>query len=450
MIPFVATKAVGAIGPTALSVLRNVGKTMVAARAGGTLTGYSSIGRLEPIALIDESLRRNTEIVTPLAQICQSIITAYFLRAVSLHNISIGGVSVAKQLEPYSTNRDPYMAAGLSLTALEGYEDKLVFANEQKEYPKFAIESLEGTGNTRTVGSHQFTRTKAGTFTHKRIAAVESYVVNNGPLVARGSNRQDMRGTTMDVESKNIPDFRDRIDQANKNLRIASSGQSNVSGFEYRQVADITDASSLITGKLVNVTLKHGQDSATVPVGVRLNCKWLAPEPMVAILGGAKDIRFGTRWKQFVSQEISWKDFITSQDLIDEHKRTLKADKTGVYLGMLQRRQGNAASAAMSGVPSMNNASSVYIMSAETAAQIELRMGGSLDNFQTRQALFSHGYGMLLAIVNMRMGSVTLYTRDIPEYTEVDFSELKSSSKRDGPDIGDILSAFRAGNSMRL
>ncbi len=443
----VAAAAAGRYGPSALSSIRSAGRVLVAAKGGGTLTGYTGIGRLEPVALIDESLRRNPEIVTPLAQLTQSIITAYFLRAVSLHNIVIGGVSIARHLEPYATSRSAATAVGLGLSHLanEDYQDRLVFNDEVRAYPKAAIESINGGANTFEDGTARYVRQTNGTFSRNRIVSLEA--LNSGgnrqgnnkasnPQYNPSSNRSMSVGSRVGVD----PHFKPKKEDPKK--------ESPPMTFEYRNVADITDAGSLVTGKLVNVTLKHGSETATVPVGVRLNCKWLHQDPMIAILGGAKDIRFGTRWAQAMNGEISWKDMATSQDLIDEHKRTLKADKSGVFLAMHQRRQGNAIAAAASGVPSMNNASSVYIVSAETAAQIELRAGGSFDNFQFRQTIFSHGYGMILAVVNMRLGSVSIYTRDIPDYTEVDFSSLKSG--KDSADIGDILSAFRAGNSMRL
>lgn len=470
MIPILASVAGAALGAsaskvTAMAAIRQAGKLLMAGQAGGSLTGYASVGRLEPVALIDDNLRRNPEVVSPLANLCQSIITAYFLRAVSLHNISIGGVSIARQLEPYNTHRNAGMAAAMAMSALENneYQDRLVFENEVRPYPKAALEEFSGGRSSFSVGNSVFTRQGNGTFTRTRTGEIKTINIQPMPALEAAGDLSNFRmqqpsgrpgpEPIEDIAFKEVKSmaerFREQADAA-KTGALAVGSVDGAETFEYKQVADVVDAGSLVTGKLVNVTLKHGKESAVVPVGVRLNCMWVGSEALTAVLGGAKDVRTGTRWKQMLSGEISWKDMVTSQDLLDEHKRILKDDKSGIYLNMLKRRQGNAKAALVSGVPSMNTASSVVILSSEAAARLELRAGGFLSDYQFRQRIFQHGYAMIMAIVNTRMGSVTIYTRDIPDFTELDFSELKSSSKRDGPDIGDILSAFRAGNSMRL
>ena len=124
---FLASAAVGAAaqkGPkmavAAMTAFREASKYLLAANAGGSLVGYSQIGRVEPLALIDEACR-NSPMLPDAMQILQSQFTGYLLRAVTLHNISISGASVAQRLEPFGTHRSAATALALGMRA--GTED---------------------------------------------------------------------------------------------------------------------------------------------------------------------------------------------------------------------------------------------------------------------------------------------------------------------------------------
>lgn len=216
---------------------------------------------------------------------------------------------------------------------------------------------------------------------------------------------------------------------------------------------DLTDASNLVTGKVVNVKIEHNGNSVVVPLAIRLNCVYMASNPLAGILNGVgADYSFSERWAQLKHGGISfWRDFVLCQDIIDEHKRNLDEDKTGIYLAMMQRRAANnAASITSGGNVSLNNASNLIVISKETLSMVEAKLGISFDSFNQRQKIFENGYLMLVFVLDRRWGRATLYTRGIKDTTTVSFSDLKSSEKSGGPDIGDILAAFRAGTSATL
>lgn len=219
------------------------------------------------------------------------------------------------------------------------------------------------------------------------------------------------------------------------------------------KAADISDASNLVTGKIVNVKIEHNGNSVVVPLAIRLNCVYMASNPLAGILNGVgADYSFSERWAQLKHGGISfWRDFVLCQDIIDEHKRNLDEDKTGIYLAMMQRRaSNNAASLFSGGNVSLNNASNLIVISKETLSLVEAKLGISFDSFNQRQKIFENGYLMLVFVLDRRWGRATLYTRGIKDTTTVSFSDLKSSEKSGGPDIGDILAAFRAGTSATL
>jgi hypothetical protein len=215
---------------------------------------------------------------------------------------------------------------------------------------------------------------------------------------------------------------------------------------------DVNDPVNLGIGRMVNVTIKQDKCEVNIPVLIRLNAMYMATSPLVHILAaGSEDISFGARFKKWRLGGIEgWRDLVMCQDLIDAHKANLKADKTGIYLQMMQKRRQNGIAAAFSGSMSANNASNIIIMSQATAEALEMKIFGKLKDFNTRQKLFKQGYGMLMFVIDKQWGRIRMYTRDIPEYTELSERDLKASNKGGGVDIGDVLNAFRAGSSPRL
>src|SRR5690606_30518294 len=77
---------------------------------GDSLVGYAQAGSVEPTALVDEDLR-NSDLLPDTLQLALSVFTGYYLRAFSMHNISVGNASVAQRLDKFSTRRSP--AGGL-------------------------------------------------------------------------------------------------------------------------------------------------------------------------------------------------------------------------------------------------------------------------------------------------------------------------------------------------
>ena len=215
----------------------------------------------------------------------------------------------------------------------------------------------------------------------------------------------------------------------------------------------IKDASSLAVGKVVNVKIEHNGCSAVIPIAIRLSCVYMPSSPLGGILTGVgANYTFSERWQQMRHGGISfWRDFVMCQDIIDEHKRNLSEDKSGIYLAMMQRRSANnAANVTSGGKVSLNNASNLIVIAKETMATVEAKLGISFDNFTQRQNIFENGYLMLVTVVDRRWSRVTIYTRGIKDTTTVSFNDLRAIEKSGGSDIGDILAAFRAGTSATL
>lgn len=445
--PGVALAAKAGVGAVAaVTALREASKYLLAAKADGSLVGYTQVGRVEPLVLIDEACR-NSPMLPDVAQIAQAQFTGYLLRAFSLHNISISNVSVAQRLEPFSTHRSASTALALSMRpGMESFEDRLFVEGDTRELPEDVLEIA------------QESMSEAEKIYEREKARLQAQYDHQTRLQSAADARSATAQAAKDFKEAEAKKLRDAADAATaldlKKERELSDARKKDTDFEVgaAKVIDMAEASNLAVGKMVNVTITANGNSVNVPLAVKLNCFFMASMPLLHILAsGSQDISFSARWKKWWHGGIDlWKDLVMCQDLIDAHSKNLKADKTGIYLQMMQRRSGNSKAAMVSGMPSANSASNIVILSSDSAAALELRIGGKLKDFKTRQRIFQEGYGMLMFVIDDKWGRVRIYTRDIPEFTEVSERDIKASAKGTGPDIGDILSAFRAGSSPRL
>lgn len=426
----VALTAAGA--KVAGAAIENAVKMLADLPKGDSLVGYAQAGNVEPSALVDEDLR-NCDLLPDTLQLAQSVFAGYYLRAFSMHNISIGNANVAGRLDKFSTRRSPSQAAigtigGIASAALEEFEDRLVVDGDVRELPD-EIKELEEAVKKDAAGSAALATDVEAK------AALEAYTVKGQQPVGKNTPTPSY-GTSIGSAAKG------GVQTAMTDGASATIGKS----------VDINDPVNLGVGRLINVTIKDNNCEVTVPVLIRVNAVYMATAPLVHVLAsGSEDISFGARFKKWRLGGIDfWRDLVFCQDLIDQHKSNLKADKTGIYLQMMQKRRQNSIAAALSGSLSANNASNIIVMSQASAEALEMKIFGKLKDFNTRQKLFQQGYGMLMFIVDKQWGRVRMYTRDIPEYTELSERDLKASNKGGGVDIGDVLNAFRAGSTPRL
>lgn len=388
---------------------------------GDSLVGYAQAGVIEPSCIIDDALT-NSDILPDVLQLAQSVYAGYFMRAFSYHNISIGNTNIQARLDKFATRRSIGSAAAGSLSsiariAMEEYDECLVVDGEVRELPD-------------------------------DIKALEDEIRADMEAVAKMATGVEARNDDKAKDGPAPAHIKDMTGAAKSGLN-AASGTSSVA---FSKAIDIGEPVNLGSGRMINVTIKENDREVQVPVLIRMNAVYMATGPLVHILGsGGDDVSFGTRFKKWRLGGIDfWRDFVFCQDQVDTHKKNLNADKTGIYLETMRRRSQNSVAAAVSGSLSANNSSNIHVISSEAAREVELKAYGKLTDFNTRQKLFQGGYGMLLFVVDKQWNTVRMYTRDIPEYTELKERDLKAMNKNGGVDIGDVLTAFRTGNSPRL
>lgn len=400
---------------TTTTTLLGAVKTIASAsmRAGQSyhtqsLIGATRLTQVEPLCLISSDAL-TAEVVTDVQQVLLNSFVGYYLRAVSMMAV-VDGVQVAKVLDKLAVDRNSdVFLAGLT-SAMESYEETL----------------------TQHLKGYAFGLPMSG----QKIAIEDSDALS-------------------DLANNYIDRYIDNVDSAPSEMGGKKAGGS---GFDGRVdlAKDLNDQlmenANMGVGKLINVTIKVNDQSATIPVMVKLAVSRVPTSTIEQLLTFKRDTNTLTeRFHKWRSGRIEfWRDLVLCEDLIREHKKAMIEDTSGV-LQEIQRRANNSKLwGLMTANPSINTASNLVIMTEAVAKGVESKLGGKLANFRTREKAFENTYAMIVVVIDRQMERVIFYHRGIEASTNLSFREIKSASKGKGPDIMDILKAYQLGNGVQF
>lgn len=245
-----------------------------------------------------------------------------------------------------------------------------------------------------------------------------------------------------------LPDYRNPTKAYHLGLEAAECPDTidTIKHVSKDAISTLYDIPSLSVGKTLEVTLVQDGQSLTFPIQVRLAPVGISPMIFKSVfgIGGSKNSpkeRFH-RWRAGELTLIG--DLIWCNDLIDQHRETLRIDKTGFYKQVLASRRNNRLAAIFSGQPSVASASNIAIISTTTAKAVEQEVGGPLASAKVREGIFKTSSLMLLCVIDTEWERATIYHRGIALPSELSFRDLKPMAKNSGPDIGEILKAYTA------
>ena len=370
--------------------------------AEGSLIEYTAVLRNEPIVMLEDSLVHQAA-TSDVLKFLTNLFAGYYLQAVAITN-NIGNVNVMQVLDRLNSKRDVLANAKAEFVSKESFTPRPQFTLKpqiSKEsaalmYPAFYRKSLE----SYDVG-------------------LESTVLDNKDGNASNTKKNDL-------------------------VDIQSSGKD--------AVKSMAEAPNLATGKVFEVVIENEGKRAAIPVSVRLNPLGCTPALIQEILS-LGDVRNSTierfwRWREGELEFIN--DLILCNDLIEKHYALLKADKHGIYKDILKRRRANRLSALITQSTSLATASSMAIITENTASEIQLAIGGKLSDPKVRSSVFSRCSLMFLVVIDPEMQFLRIYHRGIAYPMEMTFGEVKNQAKGNGPDVMELLKAFSAGQRPNI
>jgi len=238
-----------------------------------------------------------------------------------------------------------------------------------------------------------------------------------------------------------------------KDSETGMGAQDETTAQTARGVIDRIEANSKLSiGKTLEVNWESNGHRGTVVVSLRPSIQTTSDASMTNILSiGTKNLEFKERMHGIKSGTLHWfYDGVLAMDVIKEMRKARIQDNTGYYADALARHRKNKISSIISLNPSVAQLSSVFIISAETARDLEVRTNLNLKKFKDRQKMFENSFGMVLVVVDKAWKNCKIYSHGIQDYTTVSFSQLDGVSKGKGGDIKEMLNALMLSDAPRF
>lgn len=364
--------------------------------AEGSLIDYTAVLRNEPIVMMEDSLVHQA-VSSDVLKFLTNLFAGYYLQAVAITN-NIGNVNVMQVLDRLNSKRDVLSNAKAEFVSRESFAPRPQF----KLTPEISKESAQ-------LMYPAYYR-----------PSVESY------------DEVSVESTILDNKDNNAPDVNNAVGRD--------------------AVKTLNDAPNLATGKIFEVVIENEGKRATIPVSVRLNPLSCSPGLVQEMLS-LGDIRNSTierfrRWREGELEFIN--DLILCNDLVEKHYSLLKADKHGIYKDILKRRRNNRLSALITQSTSLATASSMCIITEDTASDLQMAIGGKLADPKVRASVFARCSLMFLVVIDPELQFIRIYHRGIAYPMELTYGEIKNQAKGNGPDVMELLKAFSAGNRPNI
>lgn len=227
---------------------------------------------------------------------------------------------------------------------------------------------------------------------------------------------------------------------------MGSDGDTvTIGGKSYSEIAEFTP---LAIGRVV-VATAHGPNGGKVelPLTFREIPMPMMPAQILNVFSAAKpEDGFFARLAMWGAGEITGPQFFSGSDINKDKFNTKNKDNTGYFEEMAKRERINKAQAIRTGVVSMNTMANTFIMSSDTAKQIELTIGKRFSNGRNLDAIFRAVDASRIVICDERNGVFEFITNGDSLIETYTLKELEAKGKKsDSADSLESLARILAG-----
>lgn len=217
--------------------------------------------------------------------------------------------------------------------------------------------------------------------------------------------------------------------------------------------SEMQKPANLAVGKMLIVPLFNDKGiQFPVPVACRLNPTALKTDYLVDLLQAfvGNDQSVIGRWHKYWANQISLWDYLTNVDITREERRLELQDEDGWYRNMKNNFRNNWISTLLSGNKGQNIASSMVVLTDDSAQRMEKAMRGEFRNMRTREKFFKATGSFMLAIIQPTLERVRIYERGIGDTGIYTFDQVKPASSGNGAtaDINAMMKAYRMQNQL--
>lgn len=211
---------------------------------------------------------------------------------------------------------------------------------------------------------------------------------------------------------------------------------------------NLTEYTPLALGKVVMAkTMINGVD-VNFPLIFRQKPVPMTIEDMELVFSATKaEDGFKARLSMLTTEEITPTEYLTGSDIVKQKFKIKNKEIAGFYAEAESRNTKNRIASLRTGIISVNTMANAFVMTAETAREIELEIGLRFDNPNARAKIFSRMNANSIIICNERRGVFTFYTHgsNMPDvYTRSDI-KIKSAKDTSASSLQDLMKLLNGG-----
>jgi hypothetical protein len=151
-------------------------------------------------------------------------------------------------------------------------------------------------------------------------------------------------------------------------------------------------------------------------------------------------------------------DYFFHRDLINDKRRALKEDPTGLLYDMLSKSQNSLSKALMgySGLTRVNHNTANAIMVVDKAVmnEVSMKQGIDINNASQRRSFFKSSMMMMIVVIDLDNDLVNIYFNGLENYGTYTFNMIQANSdggtNKDALSMVDVMTAISRGMTPKL
>lgn len=204
---------------------------------------------------------------------------------------------------------------------------------------------------------------------------------------------------------------------------------------------------NLGVGRMVSIKIGTNKESATIDVLVRLDVIPVTARYMTNLLtGSVTDDGIVERTHKLKSGGITYKEWLLASDIVDRRFKGMIEDVDNIQQGALSRARKGKLAGLFNEEPSLNIASSVFIISEDIRMRVEKLHRGKISNEGVRNKIFNELKAFIICVMDRNRERVVIYYRNLPYGTSISFKALRKSKKGSDTDLAEVLKTLTTGN----
>lgn len=226
-----------------------------------------------------------------------------------------------------------------------------------------------------------------------------------------------------------------------------TDGETSSVSVDPKQVGSLTEYAPLALGRVVNAEVNIDGNKVTFPLVFR-QIPTVADTKNIELVFEAARPQDGLKQRIMMLKtgEITPAQFLTGSDLIKEDYRIQRGDISGYYEEATSRANKNRLEAIRTGMASMNTMANAFVISSETARQIELSIGLRFSDPKARDRIFSRTVANTIVVCDDRRGVFTFYTHGSSRPEVYTRNEIKMKGNKDtNTSLPDLLKLLNGG-----